>query len=928
MAATEHSDAELVSRTLGGDRDAFSRIVSRYQILICSLAYSRIGHLGQSEDVAQETFITAWKHLRLLREPDKLRAWLCGIVRNRIHKSLRREGHEPVHDAMPLEEAHDVPAREALPSEQAISREEEAILWRSLERIPEIYREPFILFYREHQSIEYVADALELSEDAVKQRLSRGRKLLQEEVQAFVENTLRRTAPGEAFSVAVLAAMPLTTGSAATAGMGAGAKGTAAAKSGFLAAWLAPLAPFIGIFAGITANWLIVRAAPTARERRGLKFAFIALWVFVLAWCVPGQFAVRTLGQHWEWSDRTFIAVMAGFWWFSTIITATWIMVMFRQILAIRQQSEEEVGIPQTAGTPLKLGTRIAVVTGLYLSCFLWLIFLAWQAHDQVWVGIITGTMVVLGVWHFFQFRGRTGTAAMRAGFGRLTLAWGVILVVLNLRLDVWLAARREASLAEIHRLLPPWLIPVLTLALLTWIGILLAITKPKRSASRHEGGENGRGNNVKGLLLLMLLAGCFPTFIYPTMGQSQTPLAEKPTQADAAIPDQFRPLYQDLDETLRQDRQTYPFKKGNARPLVAPNLLMASSMFGPAASDSQRWKDLLATLDAYKTMKMDAVFVQILAPDLTFGDPGPLIDFYQRLAREIHSRNMKLYVEHFVNVPFKPNIPSSPHAHKGPHALKDLQDDPQGRQDFLKIMEQEDALIYREIKPDYLTLINEPETAINRMLHLTFSADELADWVGEVTTHLKSTGASPNTLLGAGAVTWEPEEFVLKFAKQTNLDYVDIHMYSIGLKLQGKDQVAKLATLVRKIREARPNMRITIGETWLLKLGAGDMGPKVTTYQEIFQRNNFSFWSPLDEQFLALLMGIAQKENISVVAPFFSQYFFTYYAFGDAESGKLPPGVGSSLSVTWNKALESIHSHQLSSTGKALGAMLDEDGK
>ena len=98
--------------------------------------------------------------------------------------------------------------REALPSEQTISREEEAILWRSLERIPELYREPLILFYREHQSIEHVAAALELSEDAVKQRLSRGRKLLQEEVQAFVENTLSRTAPGQAFAGAVLAALP------------------------------------------------------------------------------------------------------------------------------------------------------------------------------------------------------------------------------------------------------------------------------------------------------------------------------------------------------------------------------------------------------------------------------------------------------------------------------------------------------------------------------------------------------------------------------------------------------------------------------------------------------------------------------------------------------------------------------------------------
>src|SRR5690349_14659817 len=185
MAAGEYSDAELVLRSRAGDRDAFSRIVSRYQILICSLAYSRIGNLGLSEDVAQETFIVAWKHLRLLREPAKLRSWLCGIVRNRIHKNLRREGREPAHDAEPLETATDAPAAEALPSEQTISREEEAILWRSLEKIPELYREPLILFYRRHQSIESVAAELELSEDAVKQRLSRGRKLLQEEVQAF-----------------------------------------------------------------------------------------------------------------------------------------------------------------------------------------------------------------------------------------------------------------------------------------------------------------------------------------------------------------------------------------------------------------------------------------------------------------------------------------------------------------------------------------------------------------------------------------------------------------------------------------------------------------------------------------------------------------------------------------------------------------------
>ena len=212
MPAVEQNDAELVADSLNGSRDAFRRIVERYQTLICSLAYSATGSVSRSEDMAQETFLAAWQQLRALREPAKLRAWLCGIARHRIQKCFERDGREPACNAATLADAHDSPAIEALPSEQAISREEEAILWRSLEKIPELYREPLILYYREHQSIEHVAVALDLTEDAVKQRLSRGRKLLQDEVQTFVEGALRRTAPGQAFSGAVLAMLPLAAG--------------------------------------------------------------------------------------------------------------------------------------------------------------------------------------------------------------------------------------------------------------------------------------------------------------------------------------------------------------------------------------------------------------------------------------------------------------------------------------------------------------------------------------------------------------------------------------------------------------------------------------------------------------------------------------------------------------------------------------------
>src|SRR5580765_8857447 len=96
---TANGDAELVNASLAGNREAFGQIVSRYQSLICSLAYSATGSLSQSEELAQDTFVTAWKQLRDLREPQKLRAWLCGIARNLINNTLRKQGREPSHRA-------------------------------------------------------------------------------------------------------------------------------------------------------------------------------------------------------------------------------------------------------------------------------------------------------------------------------------------------------------------------------------------------------------------------------------------------------------------------------------------------------------------------------------------------------------------------------------------------------------------------------------------------------------------------------------------------------------------------------------------------------------------------------------------------------------------------------------------------------------
>src|SRR5690349_12560080 len=133
------NDARLVAGSLAGDRDAFAQIVSRYQSLICSMTYSATGNFGWSEDLAQETFITAWRQLAQLREPQRLRSWLCGIARNLINSNIRKQQREIATVADPLDAVQESKSPDLPPSDQAISREEETIVWNALEKIPEIY---------------------------------------------------------------------------------------------------------------------------------------------------------------------------------------------------------------------------------------------------------------------------------------------------------------------------------------------------------------------------------------------------------------------------------------------------------------------------------------------------------------------------------------------------------------------------------------------------------------------------------------------------------------------------------------------------------------------------------------------------------------------------------------------------------------------
>jgi len=473
MALAKATDAELVGESLAGNSDAFGRIVARYQSLICALTYSAIGRLGQSEDLAQETFITAWTHLRHLRDPVKLRSWLCGIARNRIHNALRREGRDPLCAAEPLDAAHEVPAAEALPVDQVLNQEEEAILWRSLQRIPETYREPLVLFYRERHSIQRVAEQLGLSEDAVKQRLSRGRKLLHEQVLAFVEGALERTNPGTAFTLGVVAALPALALPAKGVTLGAAtvmAQGSSAAKGAGL---LGAIGVATAVLGAATGGLFAVRGRiQNARSDRERKFLARASWG-IMAWKVlvllalllavsfTGGVIINNATHALAWSLGW--VGLYGVW----VAYSIWMTTRQRKIQI--EDGTIDAGVAGQHGMidPMREGFRAIVYGGLAATIFGpgGLLLMVVGASGDTWVFSLLFLMAVAG------WLAGAGAAIRRPERLRAIFAmawWGLALVTLatfNLRFHAWVSNPGELWPDDPHGFhLPPlWLnLPIL----------------------------------------------------------------------------------------------------------------------------------------------------------------------------------------------------------------------------------------------------------------------------------------------------------------------------------------------------------------------------------------------------------------------------------------------------------------------------------
>lgn len=437
------TDDQLWKKSVDGDRDAFGQIVERHQALVCSLAYSACGSLSRSEDLAQETFLAAWNRLRDLREPAKLRAWLCGIVRhlaaNAARRELRRGGPPESLDA-----SDELCALAEDPAAQAVTREEAALLWQTLAALPETYREPMVLFYRQGQSVAEVARALELSEDAVRQRLTRGRAQLREELATLVEHTLTRTTPGAAFRMAVMVALPMATASTASAAVVSAKLAASDAGKGILAK--IGLGVLIGPALGLTCAWIGTKAAASVARSGAERTYVLQRSRLIVAFCFVMSIGLAAvLSQAGKLYAPSALGIVLGVtvWTVALVGGILWeCQRMDRVVERIRLETKttdrDYAPILETRGKTLKLPryyeTKLRLV-GLPLFAFAWggynadrvksRAVCAWFAFGDIAISPLfaAGAMAIAPV----------AVGAITVGILSLSIFWGAALGVFAL---------------------------------------------------------------------------------------------------------------------------------------------------------------------------------------------------------------------------------------------------------------------------------------------------------------------------------------------------------------------------------------------------------------------------------------------------------------------------------------------------------------
>jgi RNA polymerase sigma-70 factor (ECF subfamily) len=194
--AVQHPDLSL-GALKSGDRAEFGRLVEAYSAPIYRLALKILGNQQDAEDVLQETFIKAYRHLKEFEGRSSFSTWLYRIASNEALMLLRRRHPDAVSVDEPVQTADgDMEPVEivdwcCLPEEELLSAESRTYLDHAIDELTPNLKVVFILRDIEGLSVRDTAEALRISEAAVKTRLLRARLQLREKLSYYYAERLQ-----------------------------------------------------------------------------------------------------------------------------------------------------------------------------------------------------------------------------------------------------------------------------------------------------------------------------------------------------------------------------------------------------------------------------------------------------------------------------------------------------------------------------------------------------------------------------------------------------------------------------------------------------------------------------------------------------------------------------------------------------------------
>ena len=325
---------------------------------------------------------------------------------------------------------------------------------------------------------------------------------------------------------------------------------------------------------------------------------------------------------------------------------------------------------------------------------------------------------------------------------------------------------------------------------------------------------------------------------------------------------------------------------------IFGSQLLVANAHRGKELLTRKSYKGILLYLDRLQSLGIQGVTISIGYPILAadFPNSGKYVSFYEKLAQEIRNRGLKLHVE--TGILFTESAFTSLSINYKKFSIEKYKN---AKKEFVRT-------IVERIRPDYLSIGNEPSIE-GKITGLQFTVKNYTDLIRHALDGVKNS----KVLIGAGAGTWDDPSFIKSFAANTDLDFIDIHIYPVdGDNLQKAIELADIAK--------SHNKKVIVGEAWLYKAVGQEAGGGAS-WEKVMARDVFNFWEPVDEAFINVLVKLAHYKKFEYISPFWTKYFFGYLDYASIRGKKSSKRL---LKIADKKAVKNLIKEKVTGTGNA----------